>query len=219
MALAFAQVANAMLKGKKAMNRDSDVLFQRWVGKTLRRKTAVAALQFLLIVSMPETFGSGANSPPRSDPACLISSTHYLEPQLAEAASAATTVPQMNADEPAQVTPAVERQVKKTGSTVKKVLRGEASWYGPGFHGKKTASGEIFDQDKLTAAHKTLPLGTVAKVTNLENGNTVEVQITDRGPYIGQRVIDLSYAAADRLGFVESGLAPVRIELLRGETG
>ena len=190
------------------MNRDSDVLFQRWVGKRLRRKTAVAAVQFLLIVSMPETFGSGASLP-----------SHYLHPQLAEAASAATTVPQMNADEPPQVTHAVERQVAKTGSTVKKVLRGKASWYGPGFHGKKTASGEIFDQERLTAAHKTLPLGTIAKVTNLENGNTVEVEITDRGPYVGQRIIDLSYAAADQLGFVESGTAPVRIELLRGETG
>ena len=190
------------------MNRDSDVLFQRWVGKRLRRKTAVAAVLFLLIVLMPQTFGSGASLP-----------SHYLHPQLAEAASAATTVPQMNADEPPQVTHAVERQVAKTGSTVKKVLRGKASWYGPGFHGKKTASGEIFDQERLTAAHKTLPLGTIAKVTNLENGNTVEVEITDRGPYVGQRIIDLSYAAADQLGFVESGTAPVRIELLRGETG
>jgi rare lipoprotein A len=99
------------------------------------------------------------------------------------------------------------------------VIRGQASWYGPGFHGKKTASGEIFDQGKLTAAHKTIPLGTKAKVTNLENGNTVEVEINDRGPYIGQRVIDVSHAAANALGFVESGLTLVRIELLPQESG
>jgi rare lipoprotein A len=99
----------------------------------------------------------------------------------------------------------------------KKVIRGQASWYGPGFHGKKTASGEIFDQGRLTAAHKTLPLGTKAKVTNLENGNSVEVEINDRGPYVGDRVIDLSRAAANALGFVESGLTLVRIEPLYQE--
>ena len=95
-----------------------------------------------------------------------------------------------------------------------KVLRGKASWYGPGFHGKKTASGEVFDQQKLTAAHKTIPLGSKAIVTNLNNGNTVEVEINDRGPYIPGRIIDVSHAAADALGFVASGTAPVRVELL-----
>ncbi len=100
----------------------------------------------------------------------------------------------------------------------KKTLRGTASWYGPEFDGKKTASGEIFDQEKLTAAHKTLPLGSKAIVTNLKNGNSVEVEINDRGPYVARRVIDVSYAAAKELGLLESGLAPVRIELLH-ETG
>ena len=114
---------------------------------------------------------------------------------------------------------AKRRQVNSQESAHKKVIRGQASWYGPGFHGKKTASGKIFDQGKLTAAHKTIPLGTKAKVTNLQNGNTVEVEINDRGPYIGQRVIDVSHAAANVLGFVESGLTLVRIELLSEESG
>lgn len=96
----------------------------------------------------------------------------------------------------------------------KHALNGTASWYGPGFHGKKTASGEIYDQNKLTAAHKTVPLGTKARVTNLENGSTVEVEINDRGPYVDGRIIDLSRAAAGVLGFVESGIAPVKVELL-----
>lgn len=96
----------------------------------------------------------------------------------------------------------------------KHALRGAASWYGPGFHGKKTASGEIYDQTKLTAAHKTLPLGSTARVTNLENGNTVEVQINDRGPFIEGRIIDLSRAAAGALDFVEAGIAPVRVEIV-----
>jgi rare lipoprotein A len=96
----------------------------------------------------------------------------------------------------------------------KHALRGDASWYGPRFHGKKTASGELYDQTKLTAAHKTLPLGSRAKVTNLENGNTVEVQINDRGPFIDGRIIDLSRAAAGALDFVEAGIAPVRVEIV-----
>jgi rare lipoprotein A len=109
----------------------------------------------------------------------------------------------------------VESGRKKSSKPVTKhALNGRASWYGPGFHGKKTASGKIYDQHKLTAAHKTLPLGTKARVTNLENGSTVEVEINDRGPFIEGRIIDLSWAAAGVLGFVESGLAPVQVELI-----
>jgi peptidoglycan lytic transglycosylase len=87
-----------------------------------------------------------------------------------------------------------------------------ASWYGPGFHGRQTASGEIFDQDGLTAAHRGLPLGAEVKVTNLENGGSILVEINDRGPYVKGRVIDLSRAAARRLGILEDGLGRVRIE-------
>ena len=93
------------------------------------------------------------------------------------------------------------------------VQKGIASWYGPGFHGRKTASGERFNQHELTAAHKRLPLGTVATVTNLRNGKTVRVEINDRGPYVGGRIIDLSKAAAERLGMKNSGTTPVRLEV------
>jgi rare lipoprotein A len=89
---------------------------------------------------------------------------------------------------------------------------GMASWYGPGFHGRKTASGERFDQNDLTAAHRKLPLGAEVKVTNLENGRSTTVEINDRGPYAKGRVIDLSKAAARKLGMVENGVAKVRIE-------
>jgi rare lipoprotein A len=89
---------------------------------------------------------------------------------------------------------------------------GVASWYGPGFHGKRTASGERFDQNDLTAAHRKLPLGSEVKVTNLENGRAITVEINDRGPYVNGRVIDLSKAAARRLGIVDDGVAKVRIE-------
>jgi rare lipoprotein A len=96
---------------------------------------------------------------------------------------------------------------------------GLASYYGPGFHGEETASGEIFDQRNMTAAHRTLPLGTVVRVTNLENGRSVVVRINDRGPY-GRNfrkgtIIDLSKGAARRLRFIEDGLVRVRVDVLR----
>ena len=86
---------------------------------------------------------------------------------------------------------------------------GQASWYGPGFHGKKTASGERFNQNAMTAAHKTLPLGTKVRVTNKRNGRSIVVRINDRGPYAHGRVLDLSKGAASQLGFIRSGHASV----------
>src|SRR6185369_6978060 len=94
------------------------------------------------------------------------------------------------------------------------VQLGVASWYGPGFHGNRTANGEIYDQYELTAAHPSLPLGTRAMVTNLSNGRAVEVRINDRGPFVGGRAIDLSYAAARTIGMIGPGTATVRIEIL-----
>src|SRR5262245_57622980 len=91
---------------------------------------------------------------------------------------------------------------------------GVASWYGPGFHGKRTANGEIYDQYELTAAHQTLPLGTRVMVTSLANGRSVEVRINDRGPFVGGRIVDLSYAAASVLRMVGPGTMPVRLEIL-----
>jgi rare lipoprotein A len=88
---------------------------------------------------------------------------------------------------------------------------GVASWYGPGFHGRPTTSGEIYDQDDMTAAHPTLPLGTRALVTNLENGRAVEVRINDRGPFVHGRAIDLSRAAAAAIGVIGPGTSNVRI--------
>ena len=89
---------------------------------------------------------------------------------------------------------------------------GLASWYGSRHHGKRTASGEVFNQEKFTAAHRTLPWGSKVKVTNLANGKSVEVRINDRGPFSKGRIIDLSRAAARSLGMVEQGITTVRIE-------
>jgi rare lipoprotein A len=89
---------------------------------------------------------------------------------------------------------------------------GLASWYGSRHHGKRTASGEVFNQDKFTAAHRTLPWGSKVKVTNLANGKSVEVRINDRGPFAKGRIIDVSRAAARALDIVGQGIATVRIE-------
>jgi len=91
---------------------------------------------------------------------------------------------------------------------------GVASWYGPGFHGRPTASGEPFDQHDLTAAHPSLPLGSRARVTSLTNHRTVDVRINDRGPFVDGRIVDLSYAAACRLDMIRAGIMPVRLDVL-----
>ncbi|WP_374089662.1 septal ring lytic transglycosylase RlpA family protein [Methylomicrobium lacus] len=105
-------------------------------------------------------------------------------------------------------------QQEKGRSAAKSVHKevGEASWYGPGFQGQETASGETFDQKEMTAAHPSLPMGTKATVTNLENDKKVVVRINDRGPYAEERVIDLSRAAAKKLGMKEDGTSQVKIE-------
>jgi rare lipoprotein A len=100
------------------------------------------------------------------------------------------------------------------GDPVVETLVGWASYYGPGFHGRRTASGEVFDMYELVAAHRTLPLGTVARVTNLANGRSVVVRINDRGPYIKGRILDLSTGAARALAFVRKGVTRVRIDVL-----
>jgi rare lipoprotein A len=170
-----------------------------------RQKEAPIGLVVLLVSSLLQGGGVIPGSP-------------LEHTQSAEAATLDDSSGKTN-NHAAKIRPKLQRQKNSRESAHKNVIRGQASWYGPGFHGKKTASGEIFDQGKLTAAHKTIPLGTKAKVTNLQNGNTVEVEINDRGPYIGQREIDVSHAAANALGFVKSGLTLVRIELLPEESG
>lgn len=94
------------------------------------------------------------------------------------------------------------------------VATGVVSWYGDKFHGRKTASGEVYDKNELTAAHKTLPFGTKIRVTNIKNGKSVVVEINDRGPYAKARVLDLSKAAFNEIGHVNSGIMQVEYEVL-----
>ncbi len=104
--------------------------------------------------------------------------------------------------------------VAQEKGAVVKTISGPASWYGDKFHGRRTANGERYDMNKLTAAHKTLPFGTKVRVTNSRNGKSVVVRINDRGPFVGNRVIDLSRGAAGAVGIIRSGVAPVTIEII-----
>ena len=94
------------------------------------------------------------------------------------------------------------------------IINGIASWYGPGFYGRKTANGELLRKGTMTAAHRSLPFGTKVRVTNLDNGRSVVVRINDRGPFRKHRVIDLAHGAAMKLKMIEAGEVPVRIQLL-----
>ncbi len=98
---------------------------------------------------------------------------------------------------------------------VVRVITGEASWYGPGFYGNHTANGEIYRPGTMTAAHRNLPFGTKVRVTNLRNGRSAVIRINDRGPFVDHRVIDLGHGAASELGLISSGIAQVKLEVLR----
>ncbi|MDA0267566.1 MAG: septal ring lytic transglycosylase RlpA family protein [Cyanobacteria bacterium] len=107
-----------------------------------------------------------------------------------------------------------EPVVAQPNWNVASVSTGRASWYGPGFHGRRTANGETFNQNALTAAHRTLPFGTLVRVTNLNNNRQVVVRVNDRGPYSHGRIIDLSAGAAREIGLISAGVASVQVEVL-----
>lgn len=109
---------------------------------------------------------------------------------------------------------AVPEGVAQQSAEVVDEITGRASWYGPKFHGKETASGETFDMTELTAAHRTLPFGTRVRVINEANGKAVVVRINDRGPFGGKRIIDLSRKAAEIIGIKAKGVARVTLEVL-----
>ncbi len=116
---------------------------------------------------------------------------------------------------PASLSPAQPRVQVPAGKEAETYSEtGTASWYGKDFHGRKTASGETFDMYGISAAHRTLPLGTYIRVTNLDNYKSLKVKVNDRGPFVRNRILELSYGAAKELGFVAQGTAPVKIETL-----
>ena len=148
-----------------------------------------------------------------------------LEPLRSESDQDSATQPEPTSTSPAPAasepetaitTPAVQPLPPlPSPPSVVSVSTGEASWYGPGFYGNRTANGEVFRPGTMTAAHRTLPFGTKVRVTNLWNGRSTVVRINDRGPFHGRRVIDLAHGAASQLGLVASGIAQVKLEVLR----
>ena len=109
-------------------------------------------------------------------------------------------------------------QIPADAAGLKELERGQASWYGPRFHGRRTASGERYDQHALTAAHKTLPFGTLVRVRSLATGKEVDVRVTDRGPFVRGRIIDVSRAAAEALGMMGLGVKQVSLHIVESAT-
>jgi rare lipoprotein A len=133
---------------------------------------------------------------------------------------ASTSLPSPRTEAPPESVPGQPRPYKALGKWYQPIpdangfrQQGLASWYGPDFHGKRASSGEIYDMHAMTAAHRTLPIGTLVRVRQLENNRTIEVRINDRGPFVRERerIIDLSYEAARQLGVVGPGTAPVEV--------
>lgn len=124
-----------------------------------------------------------------------------------------------NAPPLSQITGAPQAQTSHFSfGSIQLAFTGLASWYGPGFNGNRSASGEVFNQEALTAAHPSLPFGTQVRVTNLDNGMSVVVRINDRGPYAGDRIIDLSAGAARVIGLMQAGVAPVNLQVVGAMT-
>jgi len=130
--------------------------------------------------------------------------------------SSCSNAPRYLKNKPGQVSPLKKNLRSKKSKNIKhrKVMSGVSSFYAEDFHGKLTANGEVYDMYGLTAAHKTLPLNTICRVTNMKNNKSLILRINDRGPYIKGRILDCSYGAAKKLGFVNDGTTEVKIEVM-----
>ena len=172
----------------------------------------VGAAAFALVTGLPLEAAEG----PDSERPQLNSRLEQLLDSVAAPIPRAVLTPEevreVTPPAPAAVLP--PPKVRPVPSVVR-VMTGEASWYGPGFYGNRTASGEIYRPGTMTAAHRTLPFGTKVRVTNLWNGRSAVIRINDRGPFIDHRVIDLGHGAASELGLTASGIAQVKLEVLR----
>ncbi|MDH4248720.1 MAG: septal ring lytic transglycosylase RlpA family protein [Deltaproteobacteria bacterium] len=151
-----------------------------------------------------------AAEPPPADPTPSASA-----PALLPATAAAHPAPRPDAPEGLSPTNAIGVTEIKDYALHEPLLKGLSSWYGPGFHGRATANGETYNQHALTAAHPTLPMGTLVEVVNTENQKKVWVRINDRGPYKKGRILDLSRVAAKQLDMIAKGTAPVEIRIVR----
>ena len=172
---------------------------------------AISGSATLLPVDAADFLDQGLADP--IDPIDLVA-----PPAVIPSAPVKATLSQSDVDEAQDTAPVmtvVPPPKIKTVPSVVRVITGEASWYGPGFFGNRTANGEVYQRGTMTAAHRTLPFGTKVRVTNLWNGRSEVIRINDRGPFVHHRVIDLGHGAASSLGLTASGIAQVRLEVLR----
>jgi rare lipoprotein A len=181
---------------------DPETITVRWIEARSRYVIEVDGEE--LVEINEDTILAGSTGDPAED---ALQAANLLRRLMGNAPPLMTII-----DAPQPVEPEPVQEISL--GPVRLTISGQASWYGPGFHGRRSASGEIFNQNAMTAAHRTLPFGTQVRVTNTNNGQSVVVRINDRGPYSGGRVIDLSAAAARSLGMTRSGVAPVNIEVL-----
>jgi rare lipoprotein A len=147
-----------------------------------------------------------ASQPPPAAPTATPEST-------AESAKRSTSVPDTGANPPAAKSGRRAKAIPPPAS-IGYTEEGNASWYGAPFHGRRASNGEIYDMHKLTAAHRTLPFDTMVRVTNVNNGKSAVVRITDRGPFVDNRIIDLSFAAAQEIAAIGAGVVPIRLEVI-----
>jgi len=172
--------------------------------KVTREQVKKALLERISLLATPLSANQGSSDQGSSDQGSADVATGLTVDSVVETPQALPIVPVAKLNRPVKPTP-----------TVVQVSTGEASWYGPGFFGNRTASGEVFRPGTMTAAHRSLPFGTKVRVTNLWNDRSAVVTINDRGPFIAHRVIDLAHGAAHELGLISSGIAQVRLEVLR----
>ncbi len=183
----------------------------------------LAAAGLLLIPVVASDFDARDTTDPLDPMVYATTSLDRLESSATENAFPSSTQPQKSKTtllpSTDQQTPKVlpnSRKAKRNDTPqVIRVVTGEASWYGPGFYGNRTASGEVYRPGTMTAAHRSLPFGTKVRVTNLWNGRSAVIRINDRGPFVDHRIIDLGHGAANSLGLTSSGIAKVRMEVLR----
>lgn len=185
----------------------------------MRRTFPLGALALLLSgsgVAVPVLANSARTE---SDSRIAMARPAVSAPALASPESVqpsqSVAIRQQESEVPALEAPIAPTAPAPTPRRFKLAGTGEASWYGPGFFGNRTASGEVLRPGTMTAAHRTLPFGTKVKVTNLWNGRSAIVRINDRGPFHGNRIIDLAHGAAQNLGLVASGVAQVRLEVVQ----
>ena len=175
-----------------------------------RRKTACYLFSIILLLLIPGCASRRIVADPRQPPPAQPSPT---PPETAESAKRSTDV--RPGATPTAPSPASKRNKPAAGSPdINFIEEGNASWYGEPFHGRRASNGETYDMYKLTAAHRTLPFETMVRVTNLSNGKSTVVRITDRGPFVENRIIDLSLAAAREIDSVGPGVVPVRVEIV-----